>query len=161
MPANRPTLEMISCFLIAFSRGCDLPLSRGPIIEGYKAAACIPVSANRKVRGPHSRNWETAVTLTNGSRVVVRGAQMPGGRITVRNLTTSRESVATDASDYVYPSDLRFNAQQNLLFVKASGLEGGISHETWLLKYDLLGQHLIDRRRVADSALPPECPESP
>ena len=92
---------------------------------------------------------------------MVRGAQMPGGRITVRNLTTGRESVAADASDYVYPSNLRFNAQQNLLFVKATGLAVGISHETWLLKYDLLGQHLVERRPIADSALFVECPESP
>ena len=63
--------------------------------------------------------------------------------------------------DYVYPSDIRFNAQTNLLFVKSSGLAGGITHETWLFEYDLLGQRLIERRRVADDALPTECPESP
>jgi hypothetical protein len=143
----------------AFS--CDHPLSQGPIVDGYKAAACIPVSANRKVRGPHTREWETPVTLSDGSKVMVVGYQMPGGRITVRYVATARELEAANAGDYVYPSDVRFNAQTNLLFVKASGLAGGITQETWLFKYDLLGQRLIERQRVADSVLSTECPESP
>ena len=119
------------------------------------------MSANRKVRGPHTREWETPVTLTDGSKVMVVGYQMPGGRITARYLTTGRELEAANAGDYVYPSDVRFNAQTNLLFVKASGLAGGITHETWLFEYDLLGQRLIERRPVADTVLPTECRESP
>jgi hypothetical protein len=101
------------------------------------------------------------VTLSDGSKVMVVGYQMPGGRITVRYVATSRELEAANAGDYVYPSDVRFNAQTNLLFVKASGLAGGISQETWLFKYDLLGQRLIERQRVADNVLPTECSESP
>jgi len=85
---------------------------------------------------------------------------MPGGRITVRNVATGRESEAANAGDYVYPSDVRFNAQRSLLFVKASGLAAGISPETWLFEYDLVAQRMVERRRVVDSALPAECPES-
>lgn len=155
-------MKIILCFMIACCTvSCDRPLSRGPIIDGYKAAACIPVSANRKVRGPHTREWETPVTLSDGSKVMVVGYQMPGGRITARYLTTGRELEVANAGDYVYPSDVRFNGQTNLLFVKASGLAGGINHETSLFEYDLLGQRLIERRRVSDRALPTECPESP
>jgi hypothetical protein len=154
-------MRVMLCFTIACCTvSCHHPLSRGPIIDGYKAAACIAVSANRKVRGPHTREWETTLTLSDGSKVMVVGYQMPGGRITARYVTTGRELEAANAGDYVYPSDARFNAQTNLLFVKASGLAGGITHETWLFEYDLLGQRLIERRRVADSVLPAECPES-
>ena len=91
---------------------------------------------------------------------MVVGYQMPGGRITARYLTTGRELEVANAGDYVYPSDVRFDGQSNLLFVKASGLAGGINHETSLFEYDLLGQRLIERRRVSDRA-PTECPESP
>jgi len=154
-------LRNIVCFGIVFSTiGCPRTLSHGPIIDGYKTAACIPVSANRKVKGPHTREWETAVTLSDGSKVMVVGYQMPGGRITVRYMTTGRELEAANAGDYVYPSDVRFDAQKNLLFVKASGLAGGINHETRLFEYDLLGQRLIESRRVCDTALPTECLES-
>jgi hypothetical protein len=155
-------MKIIFCFMIACCTvGCDRPLSHGPIIDGYKAALCIPVSANRKVRGPHTREWETPVTLSDGSKVMVVGYQMPGGRITARYLTTGRELEVANAGDYVYPADVRFNGQTNLLFVKASGLAGGINHETSLFEYDLLSQRLIERRRVSDNTLPRECRESP
>ncbi len=90
---------------------------------------------------------------------MVSGAQIPGGRISVRYLTTGRESVAANAGDYVYPSDLRLNAQDDLLYVKASGLAGGIRQETWLFKYDLHGQRLVERRQVVNDSLPAECPD--
>jgi len=144
-----------------FSVSCHRPISHGPIIDNYKAAACIPVSANRKVQGPHTREWETPVTLSDGSKVMVIGHQMPGGRITAHYVTTGRELEAANAGDYVYPRDVHFSGQTNFLFVKASGLAGGMIHETWLFEYDLLGKRLIEHRRVADSALPTECPEFP
>jgi len=59
---------------------------------------------------------------------------MPGGRITARYTTPGRELEAANAGDYVYPSDVRFSMQTNLLFVKASGLADGITHETWLFE---------------------------
>ncbi len=161
-PSTILKVEVGACIVIVCCTfACHRPLSHGPITDAYRAAACVPVSANRKVQGPHTREWETALTLSNGSKVMVLGAQMPGSRITVRNLTTGRESEAANGGDYVYPSDVRYNAQRNFLFVKASGLAAGINHETWLFEYDLLGQHLVERRRVEESALPPECPESP
>ena len=88
------------------------------------------------------------------------GAQVPGGRITFRNRTAGRESEAANPGDYMYPSDVRFDAQRNLLFIKASGLALGINHETWLFEYDLIGQHILEQRRAQESALSPECPES-
>jgi hypothetical protein len=90
---------------------------------------------------------------------MVSGAQVPGGRINVRYLTTGRESVAANAGDYVYPSDVRLNAQNDLLYVKASGLAGGLRQETWLFEYDLRGQRLVERRQVVNDTLPAECPE--
>jgi hypothetical protein len=92
---------------------------------------------------------------------MVIGSQMPGGRIIARYVTTGREVEVANAGDYVYPADVRYDRQENLLFVKASGLAAGIFHETWLFKYDLGRHRLVERRRVADSALPTECPESP
>jgi hypothetical protein len=92
-------------------------------------------------------------------KVTVTGAQFPGGRINVQYLASGRESVVADAGDYVYPSDVRLNAHSNLLYVKASGLAGGIRQETWLFEYDLSGQRLVERRQVVNAVLPEECPE--
>jgi hypothetical protein len=90
---------------------------------------------------------------------MVRGAQSPGGRINVRYLANGRESVAADPGDYVYPSDVRLDARSDLLYVKASGLAGGIRQETWLFEYDLRGQRLMERQQIISDSLPTECPE--
>lgn len=109
---------------------------------------------------PRTRVWATSLTLTDGSKVTVSGSQMPGGRIDLHYSTSDQDSVAANAGDYVYPSDVRRDVQRDNLYVKASGLAGGLSHETWLFEYDLKGQRQIARQLVADDVLPAECPES-
>ena len=140
--------------------GCGGPVSDAPMIRHYMAAACIPVSVNRTM-GPDTRQWDTTLTLRNGSTVVVSGMQMPGGRIDVQDVATGRTSIAADAGDYVYPSDVRVDHQNDHLYVKASGLAGGIQHQTWLFDYDLGAPRAVARLQVLDDALPPECPEVP
>src|SRR5258708_6896120 len=159
-PSHRITalvLRMVLCTTVACCSACRGPVSNAPIIERYKAA-CIPFAANPKV-SPHTREWDTPLTLSDGSKVIVGGTKSPGGRINVRYLTPARVSVAADPGDYVYPSDVRVNAQEDILFVKASGLAGGISQETWLFEYDLRAQRLVVRQRVVNDALPAECLE--
>jgi len=135
---------------------CHRPVSNAPIIEHYRAATCIPVST----MSPYTRKWDTVLTLSDGSKVKVRGAQMPSGRITVSYVANGRESVAADPGYYVYPSDVRLDSRSDLLYVKARGLAGGISQQTWLFEYDLRGQRLLKSLEVADSVLPAECPSS-
>ena len=150
---------IVLCAAIACGMdACRRPVSHDAIIDHYTGAECIPFSASPGV-SPHTREWDTELTLSDGLKVRVRGAQMPGGRINVRYLTTGRELGAANAGDYVYPSDVRLNAQDGLLYVKASGLAGGIWHETWLFEYDLRRQRLVTRRQVMNDALPAECPE--
>jgi len=111
--------------------------------------------------GPDTRQWDTTLTLRNGSTVVVSGMQMVGGRIEVQDVATGRRSIAADAGDYVYPSDVRVDHRSDHLYVKASGLAGGIQHQTWLFDYDLRAPGAVARLQVLDGALPPECPEVP
>jgi hypothetical protein len=153
------TLRTFVCTAIACCvTSCHRPVSSAPIIEHYQAAACIPFSEDAKV-SPHTREWDTALTLSDGVTVRVSGHQSPGGRINVRYLPSGRESEAANAGDYVYPSDVRRNAHSDLLYVKTSGLAGGIRQETWLFEYDLRGQRLMERRQVANDSLPAECSE--
>ena len=155
VPKGRLALcSALACYTVA----CGGPVSHAPIIERYRAAECIPFSPSPRV-SPHTREWDTVLTLSGGSRVIVSGAQMPGGRIDVRYLTTDRVSVAANAGDYVYPSDVRINRPSDLLYVKASGLAGGIWQQTWLFEYDLRGHQLVARQQVADDALPAQCRE--
>jgi hypothetical protein len=156
----RIVLRMILFVTVACCVACRRAVSKAPIIERYKAAACISFSANPTVT-PHTREWDTPLTLSDGSKVIVSGTQSPGGRINMRYLTKGRGSLVADAGDYVYPSDIRFNNQKDLLYVKASGLAGGVIEETWLFEYDLRAQRQVLRQRVVNGALPAECPEHP
>jgi hypothetical protein len=151
-----PQLQIVVCVALACCASCS-PTSDAPIITKYKTAPCIPLLASRRVH-PDTREWNTALALRNGLEAVVSGAQVPGGRIAVSYPATGRTFVAADPGDYVYPSDVRFDAQNGLLYVKANGLAAGMSEETWLFEYDLRGQRITERRQVRNGILPAECP---
>jgi hypothetical protein len=106
---------------------------------------------------PETREWNAALTLNDGSGILITGAQMVGGRIDVQFLATKRVSVAANEGDYIYPSDVRIDHRTDHLYVKASGLAGGLQHQAWLIDYDLGGQQQVDRRLVVDKVLPAEC----
>jgi len=129
------------------------------LLEQYRGPVCIPFSARPTV-SPHTREWDTPLTLKDGERVIVRGTQSPGGRIEVQYANSGVRKVAADAEDYVYPSDVRVSNQNDLLYIKASGLAGGINHETWLFEYDLRNQHLVTQERVSDEVIGSECSEN-
>lgn len=131
----RPMNANARAALLCWTVSCRRPVSRDPIIDGYRAATCIPVSANVKAAGSsHTREWDDGLTLNDGSKVLVEGAQRPGGRITVRYLATAREIEAANAGDYVYPSDVRLDAPNGVLYVKASGLAAGIWSEIFQIR---------------------------
>jgi hypothetical protein len=144
------------CITIAcYSAACNRPVPDAQLVERYRSAACIQFSSIPV--SPHTREWNTELTLGDGLKVTVLGAQIPGGRINVRYPALGRELVAANAGDYVYPGDVRLNAQNELLYVKASGLAGGINRQTWLFEYDLRRQRLVVRQQVANDVLPAEC----
>ncbi len=95
--------------------------------------------------------------LHGGTPERIRGAQAPGGVVLLRWTDTGEEVVAANAGDYVYPSDVRVNVASGLLYVKTSGLAGGISRQTWLFEYDLRRHHMTHGVRVDDANLPTEC----
>jgi hypothetical protein len=101
--------------------------------------------------------WESGLKLRDGTEILVKGAQMPGGRIAVFYPAEGREVVAANAGDYVYPSDVRFDVKNDLLYVKAHGLAGGLSEQTWLFEYDVGGQRVLESRQIKNGILPQEC----
>lgn len=151
--------RILFCWAIVCGTAACRDPAASPIVVKYKSALCIPFSTNPTV-SPHTREWSAVLTLRDGSKVTVSGAQIPGGRINVNYLTTGHQSVAADAGDYVYPADVRVDPKNDLLFIKASGLAGGMRQETWLFEYDLHRQRLVARRRVVNDQLPAECPET-
>ena len=70
-----------------------------------------------------------------------------------------RRVVAADPMDYLYPTDVRLDAQKELLYVKAHGTTALGSVQTWLFEFDLSRQRITERRQVKNGVLPAECPE--
>ena len=149
---------VVAAALVWCTAACDHRVSDALIIEKYRTAVCIPFSPDPKI-SPHTREWDATLTLTDGTRVVVSGAEIPGGRIDLRYPVTNRTSAAVSAGDYVYPSDVRINRRSDVLYAKATGLAGGIRQQTWLFEYDIRAQRLVARQQVVDAALPAECHE--
>ena len=130
-----------------------LATSGEPIIARYRAAVCVPCLSHSRI-DPKTREWDHTLTLSDGSRVIVRGAEMVGGSIGVRYLDTGQSEVAANAGDYVYPADVRIDTEKDLLYVVASGLAGGIFDVTVLFEYDLRNHRLLSQRHVSNRALP-------
>ena len=143
---------------LAYWATLALQASDDPIVARYQAAICIPFASHRVVK-PRTREWNTTLSLRDGSQVLVSGLQLPGGWIEVSYPATGQKFVAAKAGDYVHPTDVRINPQNDILYVKATGLVGGIWQRTYLFAYDLRKHRLLTRRRVKDSALPEACPD--
>ena len=157
--AERAVYGLVLATVLTNTPTCQRQVSKAQLIERYRTATCVPFAAKPDVR-PHTREWNTPLALRDGSRVIVSGAEMAGGRIVLKDENSNRVEIAADARDYVYPSDVRVDSENDLLYVKATGLAGGIFHETVLFEYDLRAQHLVREQNVADHDLPAECPES-
>ena len=154
-----PQLRSVAFVALACCAGaCVSPTSNAPIITKYGTAACIPFSAHPSVN-PHTREWDSELTLRDGLKLIVKGADFVSGRITVFYPATGRDVVAADPKDYIYPSDVRLDAQKDLLYVKAHGLAVLSGEQTWLFEFDLRGQRITERKQIENGILPMECPE--
>jgi len=135
---------------------CRPPLGNA-IVADYSRASCIAVSTQPKI-DPATREWSATVGLKNGRQMVVTGFDAAGGVIALRDVATGRSWTAINPGDYIYPSDIRWDSQRDYLYVRASGLAGGIKRETSLFEYDLDTEQLLRKERVDEKSLPPICP---
>jgi hypothetical protein len=86
------------------------------------------------------------------------GVRISGSyRIQVSYPPDGKDDFATDARDYVYPTDIRFDRENEHLYIKTSGIAATGGHETWLFEYDLNKQQQTARALVDPSVLPAEC----
>ena len=137
---------------------CQSPIGN-EIIPEYKRASCLVFSHEPKIHPP-TREWDTTLTLKSGVQVVVTGFDAVGGIVTLRDVASGKRWIAVNPGDYIYPNDIRIDSQREYLYVRASGLAGGINQETWLFEYDLNERRLLRKERVAEKALSPICSES-
>jgi hypothetical protein len=94
------------------------------------------------------------VALRDGSKVTVRGAGIVGGRLAVSCPPSGQQYIAANPYDYIYPMEIRLDAQHDILYVAASGLAGGLWQQTWLFAFDLREHHSLARRKIRYKQLP-------
>jgi len=154
----RPLRLFASVALMLCLTACVILDSNAQIVKDYNAATCVLPSADPR-GGTITREWSKTLLLHDGSKVIIKGIQAPGGRVELLYPVTNRGTIAIDPGDYIYPSDIRLDGRRDHLYVKARGLGGGMFAQTWLFEYDLEHHQLLKRTRVRADALPAECPD--
>jgi len=149
----------VTILQLVFLIGCGNPTSHDVIMQNYIAAECVPLSVHPRIYPP-TREWDYIMRLRTGSKVHIKGAQAPVGRIDISYDSEERSSIAADPGDYIYPADLRVDRQNERLYVKAHGPAGGFSIETWLFEFDLNTRVILKRIKVKNGVLTAECEES-
>ena len=145
---------LLGMFLAAVATGCAIPRRQHVVIERYASAACVAPSSER----PQSvREWNAKIQSGPGREIRIVGHQRVSGIVVARDDRTGQEHVVANADDYIYPADIRATTDFSRIFVKASGLAGGLWHETWLYEYDLVNFRQVAKIRVDPLVLPPEC----
>jgi len=147
---------LTSLLAVAALAGCAGIIRKGPLIDHYEVAECVPVIYGPGITPP-TRAWDTTVKTREGVVAHVSGAQMPGGRIVVKYASDGKEKVAANAGDYVYPADVRLDANTGRLYVKAGGIAALDGEQTWLFEYDLNKRRQTASDRVDENVLPREC----
>ena len=146
-------IQSVILVLLACSAVGSPKESTASLIAKYKGAVCLPSA-------PRGRDlyWDTTVLLRDGSNATVRGTGFTGGDVVVSYPATGQQYIAAKPYDYVYPLELRVDTQNDILYVVANGLAGGIREQTWFFVFDLRERRQIERRRIHYKDLPAKCP---
>lgn len=141
--------------MLAGVGACSGMKSGGELIDQFSKAECLP---------PSERNaqslllWRSPITTRSGIRAIVLGLKDINGQIHVQFGAESKPVVAVFPKDFLGPTDVRVDINQDWLFVRAYGDTAlGGKAETWLYKYDLRDRKVISESRVDPSVLPKEC----
>jgi hypothetical protein len=155
-----PKIQSVAFVVLACCiEACVPEITNSPIITKYGAAACVPFSAIQHLYPTHVREWDTALTLRDGAQLVVKGFDSVSSNVTVSYAATGQVVVAADPNDYIYPSDVRLDAQNELLYVKAHGSAVLGGEQTWLFEFDLRRQRITERTRVRNDLPFMQCAE--
>jgi hypothetical protein len=92
--------------------------------------------------------------------VTVQAAARLGGGVAVTYEPGGQRYIAADPYDYIYPMDIRVDNENDILYVAASGLLGGLRQQTWLFVFDLHERKPIARLKVRYKDVSAACPVS-
>ena len=145
----------VACSALICLFGCTT--SSDAIIDEFNHAACLPVVTSPLQAAP-PRAWKSEVVCNGRLHVEVSGISV--GNVTAYYPSLGKTFVAAQPGDYIYPEDVRLEADSCFLYVKARGSAAGIWEQTWLFKFDLQKHVLLERKKVKDESMAPDCPAS-
>jgi hypothetical protein len=156
LPSHRRYITLVALTSVAIGTSCVRPIRSGAMIDAYRKADCVYPMTAVGIQPP-TRGWNRTIALAVGSKATIQGAEKIAGQILVRYEPDGSVETAAKPGDYIYPSDVRHDAPSGRLYVKARGLAGGMSDQTWLYEYDLKNRKQLRKQRVYPDALPQEC----
>ena len=122
----------------------------------FSAASRVPPAIDPEIT-PSTRAWQVELSSDRGTRFRIAGAQTVGGRIDVI-FNTGEGFTSIKAGDYIYPSDVRFDAHAGRLYVRADGTRAWPQRsETWLFELDVDGRHERASTKLDPASLPGLC----
>lgn len=140
--------------------GCAAaPMERGPLIDQYARAACVPARLGER-RHPPAPEWDQVIQGPGGCMARVVGEVASTGFVAVEfPPDPSRHEVAA-FGEKSNPIDVRVDLGSCRLYVRSHGSPLFVKEvATWLVEYDLRHRRELQSARVAPRALPPPCPE--
>jgi hypothetical protein len=152
-------LSRAAILVACAATGCGTTILRsGEIIDRYARAACIPAVKTPGIG--FNEVWDETVTLRSGTRVRVVGRTDVIGRINVE-YDGGRTKATLRGGEKSNPSDVRYDAASERLYVKIFGLADLFGKEkfgTWLYEFDVAGRRELESPRVDPAVLPEPCP---
>jgi hypothetical protein len=145
--------------IIMGSVACNRPTRKSPVIEKFRTARCIAPNGHPNFPSS-SRAWNQQLKIRTGEVLTIIGFQGPGSRVFISR-ENGREFEVANPGDYIYADDVRYDDSTEILYVRAQGLAGGISKETWLFTFDINRAQQTARLKVDPDVLPPVCSPLP
>ena len=97
--------------------------------------------------------WDQTIIFGDGRSVQVFGHDGPGGSISFKYSDDSEPKQIVGSWDYVYPCEIRYNQDTQRIYIRQSGLSGGMFKEIVLYEYDLKARNMIHRVHVSAGSL--------
>jgi cell division septation protein DedD len=119
----------------------------------FKAAQLISPLPMDPKDSSHTIHWKSTLNLPGNVPINIEAASF-FGEATARYSDESSQRVIAPGEDYIWPQELRLDPTSQVLYVRTSGLGGGIFPTTRLIAYDLRKRSRITRITLYKAEVP-------
>lgn len=114
------------------------------VLPAFKAAQVIEPIPQQNPGPTVTNRWNQVVQPAGGAPITIEALSF-FGNATVRYADESTPRVVAPSEDYIWPQELRLGPGSRVLYVRTSGLGGGVFPTTKLYEFDLVKRTLITK----------------